>query len=271
MDHRQPPTVDRTQYEHRAARRGDRHIRPAGEFFQRQPRWLPQTSPDGQRLLAREGAGWTFVRGRDAQDRRLLGQHLGQTAQWHPDSRFLGWEPHYGTVGFDVETNRRLGMLFPWLTGDHWLCIGPTGHYRGSPGVEDQFVYVAMLPDGSQRTYTPAEFAEKFGWKNDPEKAELLGTNRAASNQCIAIRSAYRGEAKSRSTTFSYAAGDESSMNADSSLGDGGKPVKSRVTRRSHVALSVSIDGVSPSASSRFNTNRSIAFRAQSVRVTFGN
>ena len=133
------------------------------------------TSPDGQRLLARAHEGWTFVRGRDAQDRRLLGQHLGQTPQWHPDSRrFLGWETHYGTVGFDVETNRRLGLLFPWLTGDHWLCLGPTGHYRGSPGVEDQFAYVAMLPDGSQRTYTPAEFAEKFGWKNDPEKATLL-------------------------------------------------------------------------------------------------
>ena len=74
-----------------------------------------------------------------------------------------------------METNRRLGLLFPWLTGDHWLCLGPTGHYRGSPGVEDQIVYVAMLPDGSQRTYTPAEFAKTFNWKNDPEKAELLG------------------------------------------------------------------------------------------------
>ena len=52
-------------------------------------------------------------------------------------------------------------------------CLGPTGHYCGSPGVEDQVVYVAMLPDGFQRTYTPAEFAEKFGWKNDPDKATL--------------------------------------------------------------------------------------------------
>lgn len=87
----------------------------------------------------------------------------------------ISLEYGYGTVGFDVETNRRLGILFPWLTGDHWLCLGPTGHYRGSPGVEDQIVYVAMLPDGSQRTYTPAEFAKTFGWQNDPEKAELLG------------------------------------------------------------------------------------------------
>ena len=49
------------------------------------------------------------------------------------------------------------------------------GHYRGSPGVEDQIVYVALQADGSQRTDTPAEFAVKFTWKNDPEKAELLG------------------------------------------------------------------------------------------------
>ncbi len=31
-----------------------------------------------------------------------------------------------------------------------------------------------MLPDGSQRTYTPTDFAKTFNWKNDPEKAELL-------------------------------------------------------------------------------------------------
>jgi len=49
------------------------------------------------------------------------------------------------------------------------------GHYRGSPGVEDQIVYVAMLDDGSQRTDTPAEFAKQFNWKNDAEKAGLLG------------------------------------------------------------------------------------------------
>ena len=79
-----------------------------------------------------------------------------------------------------METNRRLGLLFPWLTGDHWLCLGPVlfslgCHYRGSPGVEDPIVYVAMLPDGSQRTDTPAEFAKQFNWKNDAEKAGLLG------------------------------------------------------------------------------------------------
>jgi hypothetical protein len=35
--------------------------------------------------------------------------------------------------------------------------------------------YVAQHDDGSIQTYTPAEFATKFGRKNDPAKARLLG------------------------------------------------------------------------------------------------
>ena len=134
------------------------------------------TSPDGQRLLVREFMGSTFVRGHDAQDRRLLGQYLGRSAQWHPDNRrFLGHDGHYGLVGFDVDTNRRLGILLPWLTSGHRLCIGPTGHYQVNAGIEEHIVYVALHDDGSQHTYSPAEFATKFGWKNNPEKAMLLG------------------------------------------------------------------------------------------------
>ena len=48
------------------------------------------------------------------------------------------------------------------------------GHYRGSEGVESQFVYVAQLDDSSHLTHTPADFAQRFAWKNDPEQAELL-------------------------------------------------------------------------------------------------
>ena len=43
-----------------------------------------------------------------------------------------------------------------------------------SKGVESQFIYVAQLGDGSHVTYTPEEFAKKFGWKNDPTKARLM-------------------------------------------------------------------------------------------------
>ena len=48
------------------------------------------------------------------------------------------------------------------------------GHDRGSPGVEDHILYVTQLDDGSNVTLTPAEFATRFGWKNEPERATLL-------------------------------------------------------------------------------------------------
>ncbi len=130
---------------------------------------------DGERLLTQEGYGWTFLRDRDG-SRHLLGQYLGTRPQWHPDSRrFLSGVDMFGVRGFDVSTRRRLGTLWPVLTANHWLCVGPTGHSRGSEGIESQFVYVAELDDGSHITLPPADFAETFGWKNDPEKAELLG------------------------------------------------------------------------------------------------
>lgn len=134
-------------------------------------------SPDGKHTVVIESLGWTFMRGDTAQDKRLLGQHLGQTAQWRPDGRrFLGCEPTNGSVGFDVENNQRMGTLFPYISGDNWLCIGPTGHYCGSPQIDEKIVYVALHDDGSQHSYSPTEFAEAFHWKNEPGNAKLLGT-----------------------------------------------------------------------------------------------
>ena len=49
------------------------------------------------------------------------------------------------------------------------------GHYRGSLKIERDLRYVPQLADGSQVTLTPAEFAQRFGWKNDPEKVRLVG------------------------------------------------------------------------------------------------
>ena len=45
--------------------------------------------------------------------------------------------------------------------------------YGGSPFVEKQIVYVAQTADGTQQTLTPAEFAKKFNWKNDPNQVKL--------------------------------------------------------------------------------------------------
>ncbi len=41
-----------------------------------------------------------------------------------------------------------------------------------SADVSDETVYVAELESGERLTLRQVEFEERFGWKNDPEKAK---------------------------------------------------------------------------------------------------
>ncbi len=137
-------------------------------------------APDGDHLLVTEKYNWSFLRDHEG-GRRLLGQFLGSATPifsgdqvWHPDARRFICRGQLGIRGFDTRRGDRLGTLYPWSNDTDWLVIGPDGHWRGSDGIGQHIVYVAMLEDGSQRTYTPAEFAKEFGWRNDPQKARLL-------------------------------------------------------------------------------------------------
>jgi hypothetical protein len=152
-------------------------------------------SPDGQHLLAAEQYGWTFLRtiGADgSSSRRLLGKGVGWYPLWHSDSRRILGIGRDCVATFDIQSNRRLGILFPWITGDHWMCVSPEGHIRGGhfeadqtkfdpadtaipASLREQIVYVALLDDGSQVTLSPDEFAARFGWQNDPNESYLLG------------------------------------------------------------------------------------------------
>jgi WD40 repeat protein len=58
------------------------------------------------------------------------------------------------------------------------LAISPAGHYRGSPGIEEEIVYVVQAERG-QETLRPEEFARRYDWKNDPEKAAPVKGGRA--------------------------------------------------------------------------------------------
>ena len=62
-----------------------------------------------------------------------------------------------------------------WGPGKH-LFLSPEGHMRCSPTMSEDVVYVALTDDGRQITLRPAEFAAKYGWKNDPEKIRLSST-----------------------------------------------------------------------------------------------
>ena len=59
-----------------------------------------------------------------------------------------------------------------WGPGKH-LFLSPEGHMRCSRKMSEDVVYVALTDDGRQVTLRPAEFAAKYGWKNDPEKIRL--------------------------------------------------------------------------------------------------
>jgi hypothetical protein len=97
---------------------------------------------------------------------------LGISAQWNDaSSRFIGSDLNV-LIAYDAVSNQK---LWAELLDGHWICVGPTGHCRGSKGVAEHVVYVAQLDDGSNITLSPQEFAKRFGWKNDPEKATLLG------------------------------------------------------------------------------------------------
>ncbi|HET6878633.1 MAG TPA: WD40 repeat domain-containing protein [Pirellulales bacterium] len=55
------------------------------------------------------------------------------------------------------------------LTAGQSAVISPDGHYLATPGAEKQLVYVIQTADG-QELLSPKEFADKYGWKNDPAR-----------------------------------------------------------------------------------------------------
>ena len=66
----------------------------------------------------------------------------------------------------DLSDGKLLRTILP-LPREQYAVISPEGHFTGSPGVENELVYVVQTDEG-QQTLTPAEFAAKYGWKNDP-------------------------------------------------------------------------------------------------------
>ncbi|MDA1230463.1 MAG: hypothetical protein O2856_06785 [Planctomycetota bacterium] len=99
---------------------------------------------------------------------------------WLGDSRrVLGGDNESGFItGLDVKSMRRLGTLFPDLPNGEYMALGADGNYIGSPAVGDQVVVVALLKNGSLKTFSLAEFTATFGWKNDPAKVRFLKLRR---------------------------------------------------------------------------------------------
>jgi WD40 repeat protein len=71
---------------------------------------------------------------------------------------------------WDTETGRLHGTGVLWRQGQ--LIVSADGHYSGPPAIREELVYVVETEHG-QETLSPDEFAKRFGWKNDPARAQL--------------------------------------------------------------------------------------------------
>ena len=56
------------------------------------------------------------------------------------------------------------------LEDDRWAAISAEGHYRIDAGLDDELVYIAQADNGEMLVFSPKDFADKFGWKNDPTR-----------------------------------------------------------------------------------------------------
>ena len=74
---------------------------------------------------------------------------------------------------YDEPTGELLASQLIWYGPGKHLFLSPEGHVRCSPAMSEDVVYVALTDEGRQVTLRPAEFAAKYGWKNDPEKIRL--------------------------------------------------------------------------------------------------
>jgi WD40 repeat protein len=87
---------------------------------------------------------------------------------WSPDGTWLA----YGLWGTNmvrvcrIDNPARSTLLFP-VSKELVLALSEQGHVRGSPKWQDAFVYVVETATG-QETLTPAVFAARFGFRNDP-------------------------------------------------------------------------------------------------------
>lgn len=60
------------------------------------------------------------------------------------------------------------------LVNNRLIGFSADGHHTASQQEEQQLIYQVEYEDGRREDLTPAEFADKFGWKNDPSKVKLI-------------------------------------------------------------------------------------------------
>ena len=129
-------------------------------------------TPDGKTLIVLGGDG--FLRFWNVEAKAMLRQvrRPGGPAAFSADGALLAAVSKTYTVRlWETTTGRPLGTAIRLEHG--WLVLSETGHYRAeNEKVEKELVYVVQTDEG-QDTLSPKQFAAKYNWKNEPDKARL--------------------------------------------------------------------------------------------------
>jgi WD40 repeat protein/tRNA A-37 threonylcarbamoyl transferase component Bud32 len=149
-----------------AATGNQRHVRTKGSEAPGPLRW----ATDGKRIAARQGG---LLRIWDAETGKVLHEMAAvvplHLLEWSRDDRDLVAGRSDGRVDLWNPATGKLRCTLVNLRNDQWLTVGPDGHYDGPPGIESELVYVVQTESG-QETLSPQQFAEKYQWKNDPQR-----------------------------------------------------------------------------------------------------
>jgi hypothetical protein len=90
---------------------------------------------------------------------------------------------------WETDSGRLRGILLP-AQGRNALTISADGHYTCNEEVERGLIMVVQKEDGTSEVLAPADFARKYGFKNEPGKVHLLQaqppTGAAASQRAFA-------------------------------------------------------------------------------------
>ncbi|NUQ61628.1 MAG: protein kinase [Pirellulales bacterium] len=141
-------------------------------------RLLARWTPDGNLVTGGDGTfnTWDLAKREVIQTVTLPGKNsadIPMQCNLSPDLTRAA-EPVSGYLRiWEIASKRILGAVVP-LRDDDRLIVSADGHYHGTPKVERLLVYVVLTDSGEQLTLTPEEFAKRYGWKNDPQKVQLV-------------------------------------------------------------------------------------------------
>lgn len=134
----------------------------------------PVWSPDGRLLLTQTATGLEVWRGDLRRRLRTLpATQRVEEAAFSADGKLVAGLASERLHLWESDTGRLRGIL---LLGEHYdgLTVLPDGRYTGNQKVESGIVMVVQKDDGTQELLEPADFEQKYGFKNEPDKVDLL-------------------------------------------------------------------------------------------------